>query len=264
MPRGGLRVRIVGMQSRLAVLGVVFTTFIACGGRDSASGGGPPGAGVDAGTDAGPYLAALRLPPGTRISRTGLEPPAGGCDAADECGVAGAGATCAALSGGYRVCVPEARVATEPSVNPTVDECDATRPCGVGACYAALRFPSGQCGLGGAGEQNICLADACQSDADCAGGICGPSGLTSNELHAGGGARECFRAGCRDDADCRLEAGGVCAFVASSCGRPLVGSGFRSAQLACVYPGGCVTDSDCGGASCSIVDGTAVCLAPQN
>lgn len=252
------------MHLRSGVLGVVLTTVIGCGGHDGGGesrGGGTP---VDAGADAAPYLAGLRVPAGTRISRTRFEPAAGDCEGASDCAVAGAEAACTALSSGYRVCVPEARLATEPSASPTVDACDATRPCGVGACYEALRFPSGQCGLGGAGEQNLCLADACQSDDDCPGGICGPSGLTSNELHVGGGARECFRADCLSDADCRLEAGGVCAFVADSCGSPLVGRGFRSAQMACVYPGGCHRDSECGGGACSIVDGTAVCLAPQD
>lgn len=240
--------------------------MIACGGREGSSGDGRPDGMTagDAGGDPDHYLEGLRLPPGARISRSRFQPRSSECETDDECTSAGTGKTCAAVSQGYRVCVPEARLATAPSSDPAVDECDSTRPCGVGACYEAVRYPSGQCGLGGASQQNACLADTCQADDDCGDGICGPAGLTSDEWVDGGGVRQCFRADCRGDADCTLEALGVCALVAHSCGSAIVGPGFRPAQMACVYPGGCLSDSDCGGASCSIVDGTAVCLAAQD
>jgi hypothetical protein len=237
---------------------------LSCGGREDAGDGTGGTTPADAGGGAEPYLEGLRTPPGTRISRSRFEPRPSECATDSECSESSAGAACTTLEGSYRVCVPVARVATAPSSNPSADECDSTRPCAAGSCFEALVLPSGQCGLGGASVQNACLADTCQSDCDCAGGICGPAGLTSNESISGGGVRQCFRADCRDDADCSLEQGGVCAFVPSSCGSPIVGRGFRPAQMACVYPGGCLRDSDCGDGACIIVDGTAVCLSAQN
>lgn len=246
----------------LGILGLGTGLGVACGGRGESGATGPSNemSSPDAGNPRGEGFEELTAPPGTRIIVTELEPQVTECQTDLDCAGTGAAASCAALSSSYRVCVPEAPVATAPSSNPTGDECDSTRPCTVGACYQATLFASGQCGLGGASLQNACRSDSCDDDADCGAGLCGPPGVSSEEFEAGGAIRQCFAADCREDADCALVSGGVCALVASSCGGPGLGKMFRPAQLACVYPGGCARDADCMNGVCSILEGTAVCL----
>jgi len=52
--------------------------------------------------------------------------------------------------------------------------------------------------------------------------------------------RGCLAAYCKTDADCGAAPGGACRLIANPCCPAPQG-------LACVYPGGCTKDSDCGG-----------------
>jgi hypothetical protein len=162
---------------------------------------------------------------------------------------------------GFRICVVRDVVATQPATGGGPHECDGAHPCAQGRCYAILAFPSGVCGLGGASPGNLCLADQCASDADCAGGeICGPAGLSSDSSESGGAARECFKASCHGNADCTARPGGVCAFVAGHCARYVT---FVRGEVACIYPDGCASSADCCGGTCGtcqVVDGEGVCV----
>jgi len=214
-----------------------------CGGREN--GASPSPSDGDAMTqdvgDAAPSSdATSALPDGSHIVPSGIVTKAAECQSPADCPSPNTDAICAdVVPGGYRVCVSHAPVADKPSVNPSGDQCDGTRPCASGTCYEAAQYPSGQCGLGGVSIQNLCRSDGCSSDADCPGGICGPQGLTSENNVSGGYVRQCFHADCHSNADCAEHAQGVCAFVAGGCPTTLGFHMFHPAQLACVYPDGC-------------------------
>jgi hypothetical protein len=250
--------------TRSTVPQILTALLLACGGRERnptlASAGDASVSTIDRTMDSG--APSRGLPAGYAVAPSGLAAPGDECQTAGDCPVFGAGrARCVELVSGYRTCVNDVQVATVPSDYPSVDQCDATRPCALGACYATTVYASGQCGLGGASVQNRCQSDACSTDADCSGGVCGPPGLTSDALIEGGGVRQCLEADCRSNADCTEQAGGVCALVAGSCGPGESSSNeFRPAQLACVYAGGCVRASDCPKGACTIVAGSARCL----
>src|SRR6187431_854863 len=103
-----MRVLVRGFYVALGVLS-------SCGGREASGDRRDGMTSPDAGEDTIPYLEGLRLPPGARISRSHFQPPRSECEAASECAVAGSVGTCTAISGRYRVCVPEVRVATAPT-----------------------------------------------------------------------------------------------------------------------------------------------------
>jgi hypothetical protein len=173
------------------------------------------------------------------------------------------GTACATVAGAYRVCTVQAPVATTASALPSADECGPSRACASGNCYQLLTFAGGQCGSA-ALLHNVCRTDGCASDADCTamGGVCGPRGFTSDDKVQGGAIRQCLKAACKSNADCTAQAGGMCALVQGGC-IPAAGGtqAFLQAQLACVYPNGCTSYSDCPGmSSCQVIDGKGVCV----
>jgi hypothetical protein len=237
---------------------ISLASLLACGGREG-------NAAIDATSPAGdasvPGMESALLPAGYEVFPSGLVAPSGECQTAGDCPVSGDAVAQCEQVGGYRICVDAVHEATLPSAYPDVDQCDARRPCTTGACYATIVYGSGNCGLGGASVINECQSDACSSDADCPGGVCGPAGLTSDASVEGGGIRQCFKADCRSNADCTRHAGGVCALVAGWCAQgqsPF--TAFRPAQLACVYDGGCRRTADCPRGECTVIEGSALCV----
>jgi hypothetical protein len=207
------------------------------------------------------------LPPNFTIVPTGLQPRSSECTQASDCRSSSSATVCSeVIPGGYRACVDRAPEATQPSIDAINDECDATRPCATGKCYQVLRLLPGACGVGGVRAYNACRSDTCSADSECPNGFCGPPGLSSDVQVQGGWVRQCFQAKCRTSDDCTQHAGGVCALVYESCSRrdPSLPNGpFHPAQLACVYPDGCSSDSDCPQGSCTIIDRSALCVAPR-
>lgn len=159
-----------------------------------------------------------------------------GCKSSADCN----GNPCVPLTpGGYQVCItlpPEATTCTDPMT----DQCCTSADCaskGGGSCYAAMYLQF--CG-GAQLLSNMCVKDGCMSDADCAGfgepAICAPAGAF-NEAK-----RQCFVAYCKTDADCTAKPGGACVVVGNNnCCKLPAPSG-----LACVYPGDCIQNGDCG------------------
>jgi hypothetical protein len=275
---GGCNLRCMFRRARVA--GVSSLTFIAaCGGRENGSTNvtqdGPGnvaeggvanvvddgGAGGSTSDGAASSDVASALPEGGHVVPSGIATKSGECQVSTDCTLTNSGEPhCVEIvPGGYRICVYQAPVVTTPSMNPT-DQCDGMRPCASGACYQGLEFPSGQCGLGGASVQNLCRSDSCSSDADCSDGICGPRGLVSDDNVSGGYVRQCFHADCRANADCTAHPQGVCAVVAGYCPSTLGFRRYHPAQLACVYPDGCFSNSDCKHGSCVVVGGAGVCV----
>ncbi|HEX7604338.1 MAG TPA: hypothetical protein VF316_22120, partial [Polyangiaceae bacterium] len=164
------------------------------------------------------------------------------------------GGTCIELApGGYKVCskMPPEATMCQPPGPPVMDQCCTSSDCKVGKCYASTSLP--YCGGPAMPLYNMFVADACATDKDCAsnGGppqLCAPAGAW------GIPARFCALAFCHTSADCGAKAGGVCEPVANSCCSMPSG-------LACVYPGGCNKDQDCGqNAHCAIgSQGEAAC-----
>jgi hypothetical protein len=159
-----------------------------------------------------------------------------GCKTSADCN----GNPCVALTpGGYQVCItppPEATMC----IDMMTDQCCTSADCaakGGGGCYAAMNLQF--CG-GAQLSSNWCVKDGCMSDADCAGtgspAICAPAGAFSEPK------RECFAAYCKTDADCTTMAGGACVVIGNNgcCKLP------APFGLACVYPGDCVNNTDCG------------------
>jgi hypothetical protein len=262
------------MLSKLRPVTVPFLALLlGCGGRDTGSSPSPSDGvvGDSSASDAmapsdavAPNDATSALPDGGHIVPSGISTKAGDCQSSADCTVGNSGnPQCAeVIPGGYRVCVYQAPIVTTTSMNP-IDQCDGTRPCASGACYAALQYPSGQCGLGGVSPRNMCLSDKCASDSDCPDGICGPRGLTSDNNVTGGFVRQCLQADCHLNADCKAHPQGVCALVAGGCPNTPGFRLFHPAQLACVYPDGCFSNADCKQGSCMVIGGSAVCVAPQ-
>ena len=164
----------------------------------------------------------------------------GDCQTDADCG----GKPCVALTpGGYLVCLaPIAEVTMcDPSTPP--NDCCSSADCvaaGMGSCYAASKLNF--CG-GAFPIDNKCVADACQSDADCgAGTLCAPAGAF------GYPKRFCLTAHCHTDADCAAKPGGACLPIG---GNPCCSLNLP-AGLGCAYPGGCSKDSDCPGGTCTL------------
>jgi hypothetical protein len=223
--------------------------------------------------DAAPPGTPELLSDGRRILDSGKPAPAGECASDADCSqyanLFGAGQCSEFVPGGYRTCTYHPAEATEPSpyADGTADECDATRPCGEGRCYLVTFSPTGVCGAGGAEDLNRCRADECTSDADCAGGVCAPRGFRLEANVEGGDVRSCILAGCRSNADCNAEPGGICAVIHHTCAERVdryPGRTVRPEQLACVYAGGCTRDADCPIGNCVLSDGRAVCAAASD
>jgi hypothetical protein len=166
------------------------------------------------------------------------------------------GGMCVALTpGGYTVCTSFPNEATACDSSPS--ECCTSADCPPGAaCYAAfdLQF----CG-GAFPAFNECVADGCQSDADCdlmgPPQICAPAGAFHQPK------RQCMTAYCHTDADCNAMPGGECLLVGDNpcCTNP------SPDGLGCVYPGDCAIDSDCpNNGTCSIdsTTGRGTCGPP--
>jgi hypothetical protein len=178
----------------------------------------------------------------------------------------GGGMGCAATPSGYRVCVSQTAPTTMASATPASDLCDGARPCAAGACFTIPVFPSGICGSDAPRPYNVCRDNECTMDSQCTGGaICGPAGFSSDEMYGGGLIRQCIPAGCRAHTDCTKLPGGVCAVVQAGCDLATTGGDqeYLPAQIACVYPNGCTSISDCpGGSVCKVIFNEGVCVAP--
>lgn len=166
----------------------------------------------------------------TTTTSSGGSLPTGDCQAQSDCG----GAECAPLTpGGYKVCLqlPPEATGCDVGGNPP-DQCCGSADCPEGKCYSSMDVPL--CG-GVQPLYNECVVDECQSDGDCKLGVpalCVPAG-------AYGPMRRCVVAYCKTNADCLAEPGGYCAPIENPCCQiPLA--------VACVYPGGCHEQADCG------------------
>jgi hypothetical protein len=255
----------LGAARRACALGALLScAFGSSGLFVGCSGSGDSGDSGDDGTG-GTGSINLGLPAGARIVAS-INQPRGECMSAADCG-GGAGAACATVAGGYRVCTFQPPVATMSSSLASLDQCGPSRACSSGKCYSVLNFAGGQCGSAAALTYNNCRQDGCTSDADCPMGVCGPRGFSSEEKISGGPIRVCLPAACKSSAECLGQANGLCALVQAGCGIAADGTPteFLPAQLACVYPRGCTTASDCpredGSYSyCRVVRGEGVCV----
>jgi len=205
------------------------------------------------------------LPAGNRVVANTSVPRDGECQSSSNCTGATGTPACATVAGGYRVCTFQPQPVSTASTS-SLDECDINRACAVGSsCNSVLSFPTGQCGAAGAQTRNMCRKSTCASDADCPGGICGPTGFASEELISGGTIRQCIKADCKTSAECTAKAGGICALVQPGCVTSAQGAqSFYPAQLACVYPDGCTNKSNCPntvGSTCKVVNGVGVCIS---
>lgn len=180
--------------------------------------------------------------------------PSGDCQSSADC----SGNPCVeATPGGYKICQtapPEATGCTN-DAGPITDGCCTSADCqGGGLCFDQSKLPA--CGGPFPASYNACIGDACQGDADCADSegiprVCAPRGAWGNPVRA------CVNAYCKTDADCAAAEGGRCAPVLWACCATPLG-------LACVYPGGCTRDSDCGTDgthACQVKDGKGQCVA---
>jgi len=224
---------------------------------DSGDDGSTGGSGGSAGTGG-----SAALPPGTVASIN--RPRPGECMSAADCG-RDVGTACATVAGAYRVCTVQAPVTTTASDFPNLDECGPSRACASGSCYELLTFSSGHCGNAPPPVlRNVCRSDGCASDNDCTamGGVCGPRGFASEDKVEGGAIRQCLKAACKSNSDCTAQAGGMCALVQASCAPAAGGTQtFLPAELACVYPNGCTSFSDCPDNSyCRVLEGRGLCV----
>lgn len=211
-------------RSALSALGIglafSFTLALAaCGGGVDTGGGGNTSSTTSAGGGG-----------------TGGTVPSGDCTTDAQCN----GGKCSEVTpGGYKICLksPAEAVACHPPGGPIDDLCCTSADCsGGGKCWNTADVP--YCGGAVPAEYNACLADACQDDGGCqtVGGvqqICAPAGAFGQPVRA------CVVAYCKTDAACTAKPGGHCVPVASPCCSTPAG-------FACVYPGGCKEQSDCG------------------
>ncbi len=211
---------------RLALLAAPLATLIACGNAVTVL----PGPGAGGATGSGSTTGSTS---GTSTSRSGGAPG----DCADDAGCMGG--TCAPITpGGYKICRRKPPEATKCHMMGGIpDQCCTSKDCKAGACYSFDQLPS--CGGAFPAPYNSCVVDECQNDAGCATNdpgprICLPAGAF------GYPQRRCLTAYCKTDADCSAKPGGRCLPIANPCCAAALG-------LACVYPGGCSKDSDCGG-----------------
>ena len=139
--------------------------------------------------------------------------------------------------GGLWSCIyPPPASVTGPSENPDMDQCEDAAGCGPGCgCYRMLELYPGFLM-----PHNECGCPECEIDEDCRSytpaRMCVPAGVWGLPVS------RCLFVGCRVDADCASETGGVCAGVRDPCSAldpPAVSSKF------CRYPGDCVSGDDC-------------------
>ena len=242
------------------MLGALFCAWAlstACGDE-----GGGDGDGNAAGSAGSGGSSAVALPPGVQVVGSNVTTPlTGECRSPANC-LGGSGMGCSEVPSGYRVCTFQTAQATMPSSIPTLDECDASRPCREGGCFSIQVFPNGVCDLGQPRTYNVCRNNECTMDADCpSGSICGPAGFSGTEQYVGGTVRQCLRASCRSNDDCR--AGGVCSVVQAGCDLPAADNSqaYLPAQMACVYANGCTSTSNCpNGAVCKVIGNEGVCV----
>ena len=208
----------------------------ACGGNVITGTGGSTGAGAGTTGTTGTHTTGTGTT-GTGAGTTGAGggPSHGDCKTDADCGTG----KCAPITpGGYLVClnIPPPATSCDSPMMPG-DQCCSSADCKSGQeCYSSGVLV--ECAGGPAMEiYNECVGDQCESDADCAGGnapqICAPVGAFGQPVHV------CFTAYCHTDADCTAQAGGACVTVSQPCCSAPQG-------LACVYPGGCSKDADCG------------------
>lgn len=249
---------LVGMNPvpRVGHLALAFTAAATMG--CSSNGGGSPGVGGNGGAvgSAGAGGSAGSGDGGTTggggAANAGGFVANGGCHAGDDCP---SGSTCARFGdNGPGACTtPTAPISSCSGNNPR-NQCCATSDCSAGSCFSISKQPVQCSSTAGFDTYNVCLADSCTGDTDCAAQqLCTPVGF--------GLARTCVVAACRSDADCTAEAGGACVLLELGCCTPRIGgNAFRDTQLACVYPsGGCQKDADCPGGFCTITGGRASC-----
>ena len=165
----------------------------------------------------------------------------GDCTSDSDC----PGGTCVPLTpGGWSVCATPQPEATTCAPLPGNQCCKSSDCTGSGnpSCYPTQV----DCSPLPPNPGNVCIADECQSDADCTGGhsICTPANVF------GVPKRLCLSAYCRTNADCTLKNGGICRLLdAECCSIP--------AGLACVYHGDCSPVTKCSGTSQQCVVNTA-------
>jgi hypothetical protein len=219
------------------------TALIACGSDVNGTGGGTTSTSSSGGG------ATTSTTTSTTSTGSGGAPH-GDCKTDADCG----GKTCAPLTaGGYLVCLDPIAEATSCDSSGPPNECCSSKDCAAsgGSCYPAAQLDF--CG-GAFPGFNRCVADGCQSDADCTtGAICAPAGAF------GFPKRFCLNAYCHTDADCNAKAGGVCAPIGfNPCCSLKLPSG-----LGCAYPGGCQKDADCPSGNACTLDlntGVGVCM----
>jgi hypothetical protein len=218
----------------------------ACGSTVVSTGGSGGGAG-DGGGAAGGSGGSGGSAGSGGAGGAGASAGAGGAAQSGDCATDAdcAGAPCVeVVPGGFRVCgesTPEATSCT----NPDFDQCCTSADCAEGACYPFGALP--YCGGPQPVDQNQCLSDLCQTDAQCfAPQRCLPAGVFGFPV------RTCLSALCGTDADCTAKAGGVCAPVDNPCCNTVAG-------LACVYPDGCRTNADCAVGYCALEGDQGVC-----
>jgi hypothetical protein len=224
---------------------VAAATAKGCGGSvqtvDTAGAGGASGG-------SGPVSTAG---PGS-TSGSGGASTNGDCSSDAECR---AGKCVELTPGGWRVCSyvpPEASACTMPPP-PQPEACCTSADCVGGKCYANVLL--GYCGGPAIPPQNYCIPDGCTSDDACIHDnpdpwICIPAGVYGDPT------TQCLTAFCKTNADCGAQPGGVCRPVMNPCCGTSLG-------LACVYPGGCWRQEDCGeDAHCEIdaATGRSVCV----
>lgn len=226
----------------LGCVGAVFSLAFGCNGEVSSAGAGTSGGGGASSSNT-TSTSGTSSTSSTASTSSGVGGgPHGDCQSDQDCG----GSPCVPLTpGGYTVCLSFPNEATECQAGGS-DLCCNSADCeasGGGKCYYAadLQF----CG-GAYPGFNVCVSDACASDADCAQGpfpaLCAPAGVFGLPV------RSCIVAYCHSDADCTAQAGGACLLVGSDpcCNHP------NPDGLGCVYPGDCATDADCPNGECNL------------
>jgi hypothetical protein len=234
----------------LAIAGV---WLLGCSGQadeGSSTSGGGGGAGSSAG-NAGDGGSPSGGTAGTRSFT-----PDPGCRSSSDCPESNPPSSCFRFGDGPGVCRRPSEPVSVCEPHSLENECCPGSDCSEGQCFTIATQPLQCSSTAGVDQQNVCVVDECDSDADCAGGFCTPAGFAPG--------RSCVTAACSRDADCSAEPGGACALLAlGCCGYRIGGGPERDASIACVYPSdGCQLDSDCAsGEYCVVRAGRARCVA---
>jgi hypothetical protein len=210
--------------SPIGAVAALYVSAMACGANVVVDGHGTTGTG-------GTGTSATSAVTGTSSGST-CTGPTGDCMTDADCG---SGACAPVTPGGYRVCLemPPEATSCSPPLNGTT-QCCKSADCKQGKCYSTKSVP--RC-AGPAQIYNECAVDTCTSDAQCANELFPPICIPAGAF--GYPTRTCFAAYCHTDADCTAQPCGVCAPITGPC------CSFP-AGLACVYPGGCTKNADCG------------------